>query len=348
MLPVIRFQQSMNKGFVSMRYPEVTQLPKAPCDTTITLCIDTSGSMRKGHDAVGGSHMQAVALGVQNFIRGLQKFTEKNPHSQVRLSAFSFGEKVESIFEDMKVDPGLRLYELERGFNFTPNGDTLIDECYSKVAKHVLELKEKYPKAIHRVVLLTDGGKMPERASSLELYNALKSVNEVAGSHLLVLGVGQTGQTTLQSIADFKDEDSLNETLPPIGKFMKVDVSDRMKGQAVRLALSRVLQEVTGVGITNLRMNLIGLEENEWCLRDQNSREVTSLPDLQEGDNRNYYIEVKLETIEDTIDLSKLDLEVKGIDPEGKEVVQYFPWRGGAVFDPTIFYPHNGSQRQSA
>lgn len=333
--PRVEWRSSLNKGRLTITTPR-----RETSDAgTLTICIDTSRSMKKG-DA-----LKAVQASVCSVLDYAQSIVNKSPSRRFGVGVVSFSKDANVVTPPSELTPSAReeskaeseegglVSRIKKQVNaLVPDGRTEIVKGLSESVTSMEAMVGRYPKgSSHSLVVLSDGCVIPKEANQIESFNnslrGLFTRIKKIGAKFFVIGIGN--HKALDQIA--KQAKSI------AGHGEYVCINDVREQDSVSRTLKQVYAESVPsylAGITS------SLPAGTWSVNNSPSTQCKEdsgcffglLPDEPSTHN----VEISLPTLKTDIDLSQVGFDLHYSDRDHREGHIHIPWNPNSRIDRSI------------
>jgi len=352
--PMIKWATSINRG--SIELISFAKRKVKPVDATITLCIDTSGSMK-------GDRIKTVCSELEKLLITTHAFIEKNQNARIAVAAMEFDNESKTIFGPTSILNNTNIQDLTKKIkSLETGGNTDIDTALHHASGLLNEIAKKHPTAKHYLVLLTDGTQPTEQTEPLQtVLKTLKKVNKIVAESFIVIGIEGADHQVLKKIAEteikqnklcrfFYRITSKETVLPTIGKFIETYSSPKDNQLTIADAIQQTFKQIINpYSFTHLKIHNSQLAKNEWSVRGATSKDEAKgssfeLGTLSEQEKKEWRISIFLDTIKNQFNLNNLNFHLSFYDPEGRHGKVNLRWKNGSLLIPEIYAPSPGKR----
>ncbi len=308
---IVKMETSLNHATLSIQIPEKQVIPP---NATVTLCIDTSGSMK-------GPREQAVKEGLDLILDRAQQVIKEKKRSQIQISAVGFNDESSVLLKPTKLSLNGTIQKIRDTVkSYSSEGGTKILVGLHSAIDQLNEMTLSNPTGNHTLILLSDGDEAALSSSLKPIHQKLAK----AQAHLYAIGIGENhNKETLLQIA-------AND-----GKFTGTYIDASKGTHLITEAISSIFEEA--LAPYNLQLNSTQLPPQSWSVngkRIQNNG--IKLKPLSEGEGRQH-IEIHTDLAQ-PLDLRTVSLNLN-YTALGKKGTISIPWNPNPIIDPAICHP---------
>lgn len=321
--PIVAMQSSLNFARFSIKTIKTEQ---APLNLTLTLCIDTSGSMKEEN---------RLKIAKEALIKVIENAQEviNTSKANIEITIIGFNELPTVITKPTKLIPVNEKSQnntckeiIKQIETLTPFGGTNIIKALEKAIKKLNSIAKKNSTASHNLILITDGEHSFTNLESTAVQNKLIEIK----SNFFAVGVGDKhNREALKKITNSKklnaayiDTTKAKETLE--GAIFKIYNQAIAAFSDLELTSSQLIPGSWSVSVNN-RFNVMN-----------NDGSVCSLGNLSEKEELINSIEIHPDKLQSPLELSKVTFRLTFKDSKGRPGALMMPWKPNTTIDPAI------------
>jgi Mg-chelatase subunit ChlD len=287
-----------------------------PPNVSLTFCIDVSSSMNVV-DRIG-----AVRKALLYVLNDAQAVVNQRKGANISLALIGFNENsnvITPITQLIFTYPGYQngvLEELTKKINtFEVGGSTDILQGLERATQEVEQAARTNRQCSHTLILLSDGEDNSINESKLlTIQDKLASIP----AKLFTIGIGQWHtKAVLQKIASSRN-----------GNLKGTYIDTTLGLDTIESAISKIYNQAIA-SFHDLELSASGLPPDAWSIietRHARGQSNWNLGSLSEGQTLQKVVEIHLERLAASLDLSKVVFTLTFVDSSGKRGLVTLPW----------------------
>jgi Mg-chelatase subunit ChlD len=300
---------------LSIEIPKQQHVPPPP-NVSLTFCIDLSGSMDVA-DRIG-----AVRKSLLYVLNDAQTVVNNRKGAKISLSLIGFSNDstvITPITQIISTYPGYQNGVLEgitkQIGNFKVGGGTDILRGLEQATEEVERAASTNKQGSHTLILLTDGE--DNRINEAKLLNIQDKLASIPAK-LFAIGIGSAhNRSILEKIAVSRNGN------------LKGTYTDTTLGiDTIESAISKIYSQAIA-SFHDLELSVSGLPPDAWSIidtRHARGQSTWNLGSLSEEQTLEKVVEVHLDRLAASLDLSKVVFTLTFVDSNGKRGQLAFPW----------------------
>ncbi len=318
--PEANIVSSLHIGKLTIKTPPKMEMP---LNVTLTLCLDTSGSMSDHQD-----RGPALKIALNKIVLEAQEVVNKQPNAQISLTIVGFSNSAKLILPTTtfsKSTPMIPQKIIDQLKTLSFSGGTEISTGLEEGINQLKTVAKSNLAGAHTFALLTDG-------DGSILYSTLATVSQVTSevqAQFFAIGVGQSHKKeTLEEAAKKAQGTYIDTTL---------------KNTTIQTAIARVFKQTLSY-CQGFQLQAPLLPKGSWSV--QNITQSNEIPDMnlsicslgQLPENKTSYwrIELLLKQFNAPFDLSNLVFLLTYSDHQRQKQEIQLPWNANLVINPSV------------